>query len=94
MAFARSGWGPLGGQAKAGQTPQLFVYTSSDAHTAIDASGYFNDLSDTLSVGDMIIVHGATGGTRTVTMHIVVSNASGVVDIGDGTTIGAVSDSD
>ena len=42
----------------------------------------------------MIIVHGATGGTRTVTMHIVVSNASGVVDVGDGTTIGAVSDSD
>ena len=94
MAFARSGWSPLGGQAKAGTTPQLFVYASSDAHTAIDASGYFNDLSDTLSVGDMIIVHGATGGTRTVTMHIVVSNASGVVDIGDGTTIGAVSDSD
>ncbi len=94
MAFARSGWGPLGGQAKAGQTPALYVYTTTDAHTAVDASGYFNDLSDTLSVGDMIIVHGATGGTRTVTMHIVVSNASGVVDIGDGTTIGAVSDSD
>jgi len=94
MAFARSGWGPLGGQAKAGQTPALYVYTTTDAHTAVDASGYFNDLSDTLSVGDMIIVHGATGGTRTVTMHIVVSNASGVVDVGDGTTIGAVSDSD
>ena len=94
MGFARSGWGPLGGQAKAGQTPALYVYTTTDAHTAVDASGYFNDLSDTLSVGDMIIVHGATGGTRTVTMHIVVSNASGVVDIGDGTTIGAVSDSD
>ena len=94
MAFARSGWGPLGGQAKAGQTPALYVYTTTDAHTAVDASGYFNALSDTLSVGDMIIVHGATGGTRTVTMHIVVSNASGVVDIGDGTTIGAVSDSD
>ena len=94
MAFARSGWGPLGGQAKAGQTPALYVYTTTDAHTAVDASGYFNDLSDTLSVGDMIMVHGATGGTRTVTMHIVVSNSSGTVDISDGTTIGAVSDSD
>ena len=94
MAFARSGWGPLGGQSKAGTTPALYVYTSTDAHTAIDAAGYFNDLSDTLSVGDMIMVHGATGGTRTVTMHIVVSNASGVVDISDGTTIGAVSASD
>ena len=94
MAFARSGWGPLGGQAKAGQTPALYVYTTTDAHTAVDASGYFNDLSDTLSVGDMIIVHGATGGTRTVTMHIVVSNSGGTVDCGDGTVIGAVSDSD
>ncbi len=94
MAFARSGWGPLGGQAKAGTTPQLFVYTTTDAHTAVDFTGYFNDLSDTLRVGDMIIVHGATGGTRTVTMHIVLSNASGVVDVGDGTVIGAVSDSD
>ena len=94
MAFARSGWGPLGGQAKAGTTPALYVYTSTDAHTAIDASGYFNDLSDTVRVGDMIIVHGATGGTRTVTMHVVVSNASGVVDIGDGTVIGVITDSD
>ena len=94
MAFARSGWGPLGGQAKAGTTPQLFVYTTTDAHTAVDFTGDFNDLSDTLRVGDMIIVHGATGGTRTVTMHIVLSNASGVVDVGDGTVIGAVSDSD
>ena len=94
MAFARSGWGPLGGQAKAGTTPQLFVYTTTDAATVVDAAGYFDSVSDTVRVGDMIIVHGATGGTRTVTMHIVVSNASGVVDVGDGTTIGAVSDSD
>ena len=94
MAFARSGWGPLGGQAKAGTTPALYVYTSTDAHTAIDSSGYFNDLSDTVRVGDMIIVHGATSGTRTVAMHVVVSNASGVVDIGDGTVIGVITDSD
>ena len=94
MAFVLADFSPLGGQSKAGITPALYVYTTTEAHTAVDASGYFNDLSDTLVVGDMIIVHGATGGTRTVTMHVVVSNASGVVDISDGTTIGAVSDSD
>ncbi len=94
MAFVLADFSPLGGQSKAGNTPALYVYTTTEAHTAVDASGYFNDLSDTLVVGDMIIVHGATGGTRTVTMHIVVSNASGVVDISDGTTVGAVSDSD
>ena len=94
MAYATSGFGALAGQGRAGDLPALYVYTTTDAHTAVDASGYFNTLSDTLKVGDMIMVHGSTGGTRTVTMHIVVSNASGVVDVSDGTTIGAVSDSD
>tara|TARA_R100001460_G_scaffold22584_2_gene45902 strand:- start:3003 stop:3287 length:285 start_codon:yes stop_codon:yes gene_type:complete len=94
MAFVLADFSPLGGQSKAGNTPALYVYTTTEAHTAVDASGYFNDISDTLAVGDMIIVHGSTGGTRTVTNHIVVSNASGVVDVSDGTTVGAVSDSD
>lgn len=94
MAFVRNDFNTIGGQARAGVTPAMYVYTTTEAHTAVDASGYFNDISDILNVGDMIIVHGATGGTRTVTMHIVVSNSSGVVDVSDGTTIGAVSDSD
>ena len=94
MAFSRDGWGPLGGQSRRGTTPQLFVYTTTDAHTAVDAAGYANTVADEVEVGDMVIVHGATGGTRTVTMHIVVSNASGVVDLGDGTVIGVVTDSD
>ena len=94
MAFVRNDFNNIGGHARAGVTPAMYVYTTTEAHTAVDASGYFNDISDILNVGDMIIVHGSTGGTRTVTMHIVVSNASGVVDVSDGTTIGAVSDSD
>tara|TARA_B100000575_G_scaffold258874_1_gene230768 strand:- start:30 stop:314 length:285 start_codon:yes stop_codon:yes gene_type:complete len=94
MAFVRNDFNTIGGQARAGVTPAMYVYTTTEAHTAVDASGYFNDISDIVNVGDMIIVHGSTGGTRTVTMHIVVSNASGVVDVSDGTTIGAVSDSD
>lgn len=94
MAFSSSGFGPLGGQSLAGNAPALYVYTTTDAHTAVDGSGYFNDMANTLKVGDMIIVHGSTGGTRTVTMHIVVSNASGVVDVSDGTVIGVVTDSD
>ena len=94
MAFVRNDFNTIGGQARAGVTPAMYVYTTTEAHTDVDASGYFNDVSDILNVGDMIIVHGSTGGTRTVTMHIVVSNASGVVDVSDGTTIGAVSDSD
>ena len=94
MAYSTDGFGALAGQGRAGDLPALYVYTTTDAHATVDGAGYFNTLSDTLKVGDMIMVHGSTGGTRTVTMHIVVSNASGVVDVGDGTTIGAVSDSD
>jgi len=94
MAYSTDGFGALAGQGRAGDLPALYVYTTTDAQTAVDASGYFNTLSDTLKVGDMIIVHGSTGGTRTVTMHIVVSNASGVVDVSDGTVIGVVTDSD
>jgi len=94
MAYSSSGFGPLGGQSLRGSRPALYVYTTTEAHTTVDGSGYFNDLSDTLAVGDMIIVHGETGGTRTITMHIVVSNSSGVVDVSNGTVIGVVTDSD
>ena len=87
--MGRAGWSVFGWIL-----PALYVFTTTDAHTVVDGSGYFNDLSDTLNVGDMIMVHGSTGGTRTITMHIVVSNASGVVDVSNGTVIGVVTDSD
>tara|TARA_A100001011_G_scaffold395285_2_gene489845 strand:- start:738 stop:1019 length:282 start_codon:yes stop_codon:yes gene_type:complete len=93
MAYSSTGLQPIGGQAKAGNAPQVWSYTSTDAKTAIDASGYFNSASDLLKVGDLIYVFASTGGTATFSFHPVVSNASGVVDIGDGTAISAT-DSD
>ena len=57
MAFVRNDFNTIGGQARAGVTPAMYVYTTTDAHTVVDGSGYFNDLSDILNVGDMIIVH-------------------------------------
>jgi len=71
----------------------MWTYTSTDAKTAIDASGYFNDVSDEVTVGDIIYSWASTGGTATASWHVVVSNAAGVVDVGDGVTI-AVTDSD
>ena len=94
MAFARTGWNPIGGQSKKGTAPQLFSYTSTDAHTVVDGSGYFNEVSDDVSVGDMVMVRGNTGGTATLTMHVIVSNASGVVDASDGVVIGGVTAGD
>ena len=93
MAYAVAGLQPIGGQSKAGNAPQGWSTASTDAKTAIDASGYFNDASDLLKVGDLIYVHASTGGTRTYSLHPVVSNASGVGDIGDGTAVSAT-DSD
>ena len=93
MAFARAGWGPIGGQSMRGSVPAMWSYTSADAKTAIDAAGYFNSVSDDVSVGDIIYSQASTGGTATASWHVVVSNAAGVVDVGDGVTI-AVTDSD
>ena len=46
MAYAAAGLVPIGGQSKAGNAPQIWAYTSTDAKTDIDASGYFNSASD------------------------------------------------
>jgi hypothetical protein len=93
MAYSSTGLQPIGGQAKAGNAPQIWSYTSTDAKTAIDAEGYFNNAADLLKVGDLIYVHASTGGTRTYSLHPVVSNTGTVVDVGDGTAISAT-DSD
>lgn len=93
MAYNVAGLQPIGGQSKAGSAPQIWSYTSEDAITAIDAAGYFNDASDVLKVGDLIYIYASTAGTATFSLTPVVSNASGVVDTGDGTAISAT-DSD
>jgi hypothetical protein len=93
MAFSRSGWGPIGGQSRRGNQPMMWSYSSTDAKTVIDGSGYFNDVSDEVEVGDLIYSFASTGGTATASHHVVVSNASGVVDCGDAVVI-AVTDSD
>ena len=63
MTFARAGWNPIGGQSKKGTAPQLFTYTTTDAVDVVDGSGYFNSVSDDVSVGDVIISVTSTGGT-------------------------------
>jgi hypothetical protein len=93
MAYAVAGLQPVGGQSKAGNAPQIWSYTSTDAQTVIRASGYFNDASDLLKVNDVIMCASATGGTPVLVWSYVNANASGVVDITDGLVITAT-DSD
>ena len=91
MAFARAGWNPIGGQSKKGSAPAMWSYTSTDAIATVNTAAYFNSVSDEVSVRDIIFVVDS----NTPTLHIVsvLTNASGVVDISDGTAI-AETDSD
>ena len=84
MAYSSTGWNVIGA-AKKGNAPSLYTYTSADAIADVNTSGYFNDLSDTLAVGDIIFVHDSA--TPTLSIVMVASNASGVVDVTDGTPI-------
>ena len=91
MAFDKTGLQPIGGQSKAGNAPQMWSYKSADAIATVNTSGYFNSASDSLKVGDLIYVYDSN--TPTASLVVVLSNASGVVDVSDGEAI-TVADAD
>lgn len=88
MAFSTTGFATIGA-SKAGNAPSVYSYATADTIADVNTAGYFNTLSDTLSVGDMIIVRSSTGGTQVMSLVFVASNASGVVDVTDGLTVTA-----
>jgi hypothetical protein len=93
MAYSATNLQPIGGQAKAGNAPQMWSYTApgTDTLADINTSGYFNDASGVLKVGDLVYVWDSS--VPTASLLVVLSNASGVVDLSDGTAI-AVTDGD
>ena len=72
-----------------GSAPRLWTYTTTDTIATVNTSGYFDNVSDTLSVGDLLYCNTSTGGTLVCTLTQVLTNASGVVDVADGTTLAA-----
>jgi len=92
MAFSSTGFVAVAA-SKAGQAPSIYAYKTTDAIADVNTAGYFNSLSNTLAVGDLIYCVTSTGTTAVATLVYVVSNASGVVDVNDGTTL-ANTDSD
>ena len=78
MAYSATGLTPIGGQSKAG-------------NATVNTSGYFNSASDLLKVGDLMYIRDSA--TPTASLVIVLSNASSVVDVSDGTAI-SVADAD
>jgi hypothetical protein len=91
MAYSVTGLQPIGGQSKAGQAPQLWSYTTTDAIATVNTSGYFNDAAGVLKVGDLVYVFDSN--TPTASLVVVLSNTGSVVDVSDGTTI-SVADAD
>jgi hypothetical protein len=92
MAFSSTGFVAVAA-SKAGQAPSIYAYKTADAIADVNTAGYFNSLSNTLAVGDLVYCVTSTGSTAVATLVYVVSNASGVVDVNDGTTL-ANTDSD
>jgi len=86
MAYSSTGFATIAA-SKAGNAPAMYAYKTTDAIAAVNTEGYFNDLSSILSVGDLIYCVTSTGTTAVATLVYVLSNASGVVDVSDGTTL-------
>jgi len=91
MAYSATGFVTVCA-SKAGNAPSMYLYKTADTQTDVNTAGYFNDLSSVLSVGDIIFVY-STNSTGSLVVTYVNSNSSGVVDVTDGTAIGAT-DSD
>ena len=89
MAFSSTGFQPIGGQSKAGNAPQVWSYTTTDAAATVDTSGYFNSVASLLKVGDIIFrVTTSSGAVSTAGQHVVMSvSAAGVVDVADTTAL-------
>jgi hypothetical protein len=86
MAFAITGW-TVATAAKRGSAPSIYAYKTTDAIADVNTAGYFNDLSDTLAVGDLIYCVTSTGTTAVASLVYVLSNTGGVVDVNDGTVL-------
>jgi hypothetical protein len=86
MAYSSTGFSTVAA-SKAGNSPAIYAYKTTDAIADVNTSGYFNSLATVLSVGDLIYCVTSTGSTAVATLVYVLSNASGVVDVNDGTTL-------
>lgn len=105
MAFDRANLTPIGGQSSRGKAPQMFAYRTADAHATVDTAGYFDNgtttntgMRNVLTIGDIIFVTvvddvDTPTSLTTYGAHVVLSNASGVVDVSN-VTVGVVTDTD
>lgn len=86
MAYSDTGFTTVAA-SKAGAAPSIYAYKTTDAIADVNTTAYFNSLSSLLSVGDLIYCVTSTGTTAVASLVYVLSNASGVVDVSDGTVL-------
>lgn len=82
MAYALSGLQQIG---PGGNSPRMWIYSTTDAIATVNTSGYFNSAADLLSVRDIIWVCDTS--TPTTNIVSVLSNDGTTVDVSDGTAI-------
>lgn len=63
-----------------GAQPGLFIYTTADLLATAAASGYFNDVTNTLKQNDVILLVSGVGGTLLVDV-LVVTSATGAATV-------------
>ena len=68
----------------------LWHYRTTDLAAEVDNAGYFNPASRMVRTGDFILLNAGIESTPTHGVAVVVANASGVVDVTNVTTYGAV----
>jgi hypothetical protein len=93
MAYSATGLNSAGGQSKAGNAPQMWTYTTTDAIADVNTAGYFNSAASLLKVSDIIFCYTSSGGTPAMSIVWVNANSGTVVDVTDGLTVTAT-DSD
>ena len=93
MAYSATGLNSAGGQSKAGTSPQMWTYTTTDAIGDVNTAGYFNSAASLLKVSDIIFCYTSSGGTPAMSIVWVNANSGTVVDVTDGLTVTAT-DSD
>lgn len=93
MAFDIKNFG-LDSASHNSNMPRMWTYTTTDAIADVNTAGYFNGASHLVTVGDRITAITSSGGTPSYDVFLVNANASGVVDVDDGTAIDGTSDTD
>lgn len=71
----------------------LWHYRTPDLAADIDDSGYFNEATKMLRVGDFILVNAGIESTETHGVVVVTANSNGTVDVGNILAFGTI-DSD